>query len=230
MDQGLRSLCSALVLIFSLAACSATGDFGRTYSPQPSFLDQRPGQTRDGQFDLLRASEETRMENATARFMSTTDSTSWLARIRQAARSATGVQTSETDYFKLMRSKRFGAPETRYASLSNDIQLDNMTLPEAFRAICAVQTLDQRRQTALEGVPGTDEQTRAALARRREENRARIAEFAAMIEFRYNSYSYALEQLLVETPAPAARDVDARLTRMAVFVNLARNNSYCRND
>ena len=230
MDKGLRSLFSALALLSFLAACSATGDFGRTYSPQPSFLDQRPGQTRDGQFELLRSSEETRMQNVTARFMSTTDSRSWLARIRQMARSATGVQTSETDYFKLMRSKRFAAPETRYASLSSDIQLDNMTLPEAFRAICAVQTLDQRRQTALDGIPTTDRQTRAALAKRREENRTRITEFGAMIAFRYNSYSHALEQLLVETPAPAARDVDARLSEMAVFVNLARNNRYCRND
>ena len=58
--------------------------------------------------------------------------------------------------------------------------------------------------------------------------RIAIANFALALDYRYQSYSYALKRLLVETPDEAARKVDAGLEPLGARVDAARSGDYLR--
>jgi hypothetical protein len=62
---------------------------------------------------------------------------------------------------------------------------------------------------------------------RRDENRVFINWFVRALRYRYESYSLALERLLVETPHEGARDIDSRLSVMMIDVERAERRDFC---
>ncbi|MCF6302103.1 MAG: hypothetical protein L3J13_02690 [Devosiaceae bacterium] len=210
-----------------MAACSQTGDFGRVREAPTSIFDPRPGQNRQGNFQIIQTDEEKQMQRSLQRFVSTIDGDSWISKVRLTANALQGRYPDESDYFKWLRVQPFGSSSGRYAKLLSEVQADTMTLPAAFAAICAVQNTDRRRALAASSVGTTSDQTFAGLDERRVANNTQISRFAAVLSFRYASYSYALEQLLVETPHNSAARVDDRLNTLAIQVQAAEANQFC---
>jgi hypothetical protein len=62
---------------------------------------------------------------------------------------------------------------------------------------------------------------------RKAENDQSIAWFVAMLNYRFESYDYALDHLLVETPAPQSVTVDYELTRLSHYVARANAHDFC---
>ena len=140
----------------------------------------------------------------------------------------TGKWTEKTDrYYAWLKRSSFQSSRARYNALSADISADTLTVGKAFNAVCAVQKLDEQRRTAAGSFPelGEDEQVEVDL--RLKENRTAIGNFALALNYRYQSYSYALKRLLVETPDEAARAVDAGLSDLGTSVDAARLGDYC---
>ncbi len=217
----------SLMGLLTVAACSATGDFGRVRNAPASFLDQRPGSDLQGNFQIVQTDEEKQMRRTTQRFVSTFDGDSWLSRIRFTANALAGEYPTEADYYSWLRSQPFGSSSGRYGALGSEVATDSMTLPAAFSSICAVQQTDNRRAIAAQSLTNVEPETLAQLATRRQENNQYITEFIAVLGFRYDSYSYALEHLLVETPHEAAREVDNKLNILAVQLQVAQANQFC---
>ena len=63
-------------------------------------------------------------------------------------------------------------------------------------------------------------------AKRHDENLAVIGWFARSVSYRYESYSYALDHLLVETPHEEAIGVNTRLSELAVWVEAALRGDF----
>jgi hypothetical protein len=62
---------------------------------------------------------------------------------------------------------------------------------------------------------------------RRAENEMFIAWFTRAIRYRYESYNFALDRLLVETPHEEAIEADAQITALAVYVDRAERGDFC---
>ncbi len=54
-----------------------------------------------------------------------------------------------------------------------------------------------------------------------------IGWFVRSVGYRYDSYSYALDHLLVETPHEEAVGVDASLSQLAIYVETAERGDFC---
>ena len=62
---------------------------------------------------------------------------------------------------------------------------------------------------------------------RRAENDLYIARFVRALRYRYDSYSYALDHFLVETPHAEAVKVDGRLSDYATWLGRAEAGDFC---
>lgn len=139
-----------------------------------------------------------------------------------------GAAFDRTDrYYSYLRHSGFKSSRGRYNAMVSKITSDLDTLDAAFEAICAVQKLDENRQIAADTLTAPEEDQQRQLAMRLEENASAIRLFAKALDFRFQSYSYALKRLLVETPDEAARSVDAKLSAFGIGVEKARRGAYC---
>ena len=218
-----------LLMLVSAAACSPTGDFGRTRVAPASIFDRKPGADVQGNFQIVQTDEEKQMHRVLERFVSTIDEKSWLSDIRFTANALAGAYPTQKDYYQRLRTQQFASSAGRYSKLLNEVELDRMTLPAAFSSICAVQQTDNRRTVAAGSLTDIEPDTLTGLAQRRSKNNQFIVEFIAVLGFRYDSYSYALEHLLVETPHESARLVDNKLNILAVQVQAAEARQFCSN-
>ena len=130
-------------------------------------------------------------------------------------------------YYSYLRYRGYESSHVRFTAMSSHIGSDILAAPAAFRAVCAVQKLDRQRQTAADAFPELGEDEQEQLDMRLYENALAIRLFAKALDYRYESYTYALKRFLVETPDEAARDVDARLSELLVLVETAERDDYC---
>jgi hypothetical protein len=130
-------------------------------------------------------------------------------------------------YYRWLHRQDFASSRTRYSRIADDVTVDIELLPPAFAAICAVREGDRRRGIAANGIAGLDERTRANAAARQAENDMQIRWFVAALQNRYDSYSYALDHLLVETPHENAVRVNGLLSSLDVYVEAARHGDFC---
>ncbi len=129
-------------------------------------------------------------------------------------------------YYNWLHGTAYQSAPVRYATLADDVGADLATLPDTFAAICKVEAIDAQRRLAAANVP-TDAATHANLAARLAENAGQIGSFTAALHYRYDSYDYALNHLLVETPYPAAKAVDRDLDALKLEVQLAQSGNFC---
>lgn len=233
----LRSaFCVALVAI-ALGGCARSGDLGRNRTDFISSNVLMPidryllaGGTTELS-NLPQTDEERRMTDIIWRFFTAPHARDWFLlgtpRVNPADL-ASGKAFEKTDrYYAHLRGTNFQSSRARYASVASAISADVGTLGSAFAAICAVRKLDSQRQTAAGAFPELGEEEHRQLQMRLDENAHAIASFALALEYRHQSYTYALKRLLVESPDEAALQVDAGLSELATRVDEARNADYC---
>ena len=225
------------LLVLGLSACSQrAGDLGRqnrdTFTK--AFIEPIDRRLLAGKPELSKLPQtdaEKRMYDVLWRFFSAPHASAWspLGTPRVNPNDLhTGKAFEKTDsYYAYLRRTDFQSSVGRYNAMTSHISTDVLAVPAAFSAICAVQKLDAQRRIASSSLTelGGDEKQQVDI--RIAENANAIRLFARSLDYRYESYSYALKRLLVETPDDAARSVDAKLSRFAVEVDAAGRGDYC---
>lgn len=133
-------------------------------------------------------------------------------------------------YYNWLHGTRFASSRVRFNRLAEDVSLDVALMPSTFAAICAVQEGDRQRRVARDGLNGLRSGTAAEVEARRQENDAIIAWFVRSAVSRHDSYSFALDHLLVETPHEEAVEANAEIMILALFVESAERWEFCSSD
>lgn len=235
--QRLRLLMAlAGLLLPALAHAQQLGDFDRK---KPGVLndDVLPALEYFGKvltnqphstFALTAVEEE--MHNRVWRFLVAPQSKGWAFEygpdIRKARADASPSPGTEK-YYRWLSRADYESAAGRYGTLHMHVEADVATAGPVFDAICAVIEVDRRRELAASELTTIDAATLKNQRGRAAENLAYEDRFVAALTFRYASYSYALDHLLVETPDPRARDVDASLSDLAGWVDRAQARDFC---
>jgi len=130
-------------------------------------------------------------------------------------------------YYQWLRETQYRSSPVRYATMERHILADIDTLPGTFAAICAVIEIDRQRAAALATLASIDARSAGEAHERKAENDMYIGWFVSKLNYRYHSYDYALDHLLVETPHADSVAVDRELRRLAVFVERANRHDFC---
>lgn len=229
-----------MALLSATSACAQRpiGDFGRA---EPGVLHDEMlpaiGRTRAGlsgepvsQFNLT--DQEQEMHDRVWRFLVSPQSHDWffdvsveLQRTRIAGPLDRRFKTDR--YYRWLRRTEFASSRVRYNAVADHVHADLDTMPATFRSICAVIEIDRQRGVAANEIAGISEGTREDALARKAENDMYISWFARAVAYRYRSYAYALDQLLVETPHEEALEVDGLLSELAVHVEAAERGEFC---
>jgi hypothetical protein len=236
----LAPLSGAALLAVMLAGCVSrpVGDFGRA---QPGVLHDQAmplagdllAQVRHEPVSgLNQTDQEVEMHDRTWRFLIAAHSRDWLfdASVelqRTRIGRARDYQFSTDRYYGWLRSTHYQSSPTRYATVGRHILADLDTLPTTFRSICAVEEVDRQRSVALAGLSGIEPEVANGVAARRAENQWHVDWFVRALTFRYQSYSYALDHLLVETPHEQSIAVDDNLRQLRSWVDRANRGDFC---
>lgn len=231
---------AALVLVGLAAACVArpVGDFERA---APSFTHDtlmptvgkaRAYLAKEPVSGFNWSDQEKLMHDRIWRFQVSQHSRDWAYDAAMELKRTRIGTVSDTKYaldryYKWLHRTEYASSRVRYATVGADIGDDIATLPDTFAAICAVIEVDHQRQVALRASSRPSIENDMDVAARQAENGAQIAWFTRALKYRYLSYDYALDQLLVETPHEEARPVDARLNELARYVQAAERGDFC---
>jgi hypothetical protein len=244
VDKFLR-LTGALALAALLAACSVSrpvGDFGRAVPgfthdvAMPAAGGVIAGLRKEPVSNFNKTDQEGEMHDRVWRFLVAAHAKDWvfdrsveLQRTRIVPPNKDQHYTIERYYGWLKRSE-YQSSRTRYSTVGRHITADIDTLPGTFTAICAVIEVDRQRAVAYSGLGnGLPPATGDNLAARKYENDAFIAWFVRALNYRYDSYDFALDNLLVETPHEQSLAVDNALQRLSAYVNRANRYDFCGN-
>lgn len=231
--------CGLVLLAGLAAACVArpTGDFGRA---QPGVLHDTvlpyAGKLIAGQREPVsnfsQTDQEREMHNRTWRFLVAANAGDWmfdsateLQRTRIAPPQSFVFKTDR--YYTWLTREHYQSSRVRYATLLRHIQADLDTMPTTFASICAVIEVDRNRAIALASLTNVAPTAAQNVAARKYENDFHIAWFVQAVNYRYDSYSYALDNLLVETPHEQSIPVDAALKALRAWADLARRHDFC---
>lgn len=216
-----------MFLLVALAGCSQTGDLGRQRQAAGGLFAQDNARSGKGETRPIQTAEERNMKNRMARFTSAAYNPLWGLVFSRKLRAPAGKIPRIGAYYLSLREENFASPQTRYTRIFTDAERDILTLPGIFAAICKVRQAERRRQMAAKGIQQIAPGTLALQKARKLGNDQLISGFVSAISFRLNSYNFALEQLLVETPYKEARDVDAKLSELAAFVARGEAGTFC---
>lgn len=243
MGDGAPAFCRAatlLALLAALAACSPRpiGDLGRA---QPSVLHDEIlpaiGKTRAelagepaSQFNLT--DQELEMHDRVWRFLVSPQSYDWFydfsAELQRTRISGPRDRKFTPDrYYRWLRQTEFASSRVRYSAVADHIDADLDTMPSTFRAICAVIEVDRQRAIAAREIANVGEGGRRETVERKAENDLKIDWFVRAVTYRYDSYGYALDLLLVETPHEEAIEVDRLLSELGIYVERAQRGDFC---
>ncbi len=110
-------------------------------------------------------------------------------------------------FFKWYRSA-----SARYAKLNGDIRNDTLRIPEFARVAKRVVDLDRKRQQSLRYVAGLTPYEAGNATARMAENQLVIGWVQGALAERAAGYCYALQRLVIATPAPMAVEVERSLS------------------
>ncbi|HTM77139.1 MAG TPA: hypothetical protein VL133_05880 [Devosia sp.] len=214
------------------------GDFGRAapgYThdvAMPAIGAARAKGRHEAVSNFNLTDQETEMHDRVWRFLVAPHAQDWfydtaveLQRTRLS--SATDGRFSPDRYYRWLKRADYQSSRTRYSTVGRDIAADSDTVPTTFAAICAVQEIDRQRAIAFDGLSGLEPQVGGDVAARDIENNMRINWFVRALTYRYQSYDYALDHLLVETPHEQSLAVDEALRRLKVSVDRANRGDFC---
>jgi hypothetical protein len=234
-------LIATVALTGLLAGCLArpVGDFGRA---EPSFThdtampavgDLIADMRKEPVSGFNKTDQEVEMHNRVWRFLVAPHAKDWLfdtsvelQRTRIIPPKDTYYQSDR--YYAYLKKTAYQSSRTRYSTVGAHITIDIETLPTTFAAICAVIAVDQQRAAALASLRGDLGPNAAAdVAARKFENDAYIAWFVRSLNYRYDSYDFGLDSLLVETPHEQSVGVNDALRRMSDYVTRANRHDFC---
>lgn len=231
---------AAALLLMAGAGCvaRATGDFGRappsfTHDTAMPAVGKLVAYARDEPVsNFNQTDEETEMHDRVWRFLIAEHTSSWFYNTavelqRTRIISAVDDRFSSALYFDWLKQTDYRSSPVRYATVGADILADTDTLPATFTAICKVIEIDRQRAIARDGLPNIEPDVKAGVDARKSENDAHIAWFVRALNYRYDSYNYALDHLLIETPHQQSIDVDHKLGVMQGFVGQANRGDFC---
>ena len=230
---------AAIVLIAGLAGCARpVGDFGRaardpihdTIMPLVGNARAAAGKEPVSSFNLT--DQEHEMRDRIWRYLAAPHSYDWfqpsIAELQRTRILPISDKPMRTDrYYVWLHGERFASSRTRYSRVGDDATSDIEMMPATFAAICAVLDVDRQRGVAANGLPNLEDRMRSNAAARQAENAAQIAWFVRAVGNRYDSYNYALDHLLVETPHDEAVRVNGLLSDLAVYVESAQRGDFC---
>ena len=236
----IRRAVTMLVAGLLLSGCVSrpVGDFGRavpgfTHDTAMPAVGKLVASARDepvSQFNLT--DQEKLMHNRVWRFLVAPHAKDWfydtaveLQRTRISPE--TDLLFDVDRYYGWLRSTDYQSSRTRYATVGRHITADIDTVPSTFAAICAVIEVDRQRAAAYAGLPDLEPSVGADVSARKAENDAYIGWFVRALGYRYESYDYALDHLLAETPHEQSLAVDEALRRMSVYVARAQRHDFC---
>lgn len=230
----------AVGLVVFAAGCVArpTGDFGRaapsfTHDTAMPFAGDVLARARHEPVSKFNQSdEETEMHDRVWRFLVAPHAKDWfydtaveLQRTRITG--ATDLHFKIDLYYRWLKGTSYQSSTTRYATVGRHVDADIDTVPTTFLSICKVLEVDRQRAVALNGLSGLEPGVAADVAARRQENTSHIDWFVRALTYRYQSYNYALDHLLVETPHEQSLAVDEALRRLKVYVDRANRGDFC---
>lgn len=212
------------------------GDFGRM---EPGFVNDEllpllnpnrkgmNGKAVDG-FNLT--DEEVEMRDRVWRFLVAPHAKDWAwpysAEIRPA-KAGSGTDKQIGKYYRWLTGQRYASSRVRYNTMAMHVGADNGTLEGTFRSICAVIEVDRQRGVAVAEIDDLEPEMLARVDKRDRLNGVFISRFILALNFRYQSYQYALDHFLVETPHQEAVKVDTALTELVVWVERANAHDFC---
>ena len=130
-----------------------------------------------------------------------------------------------TAYWKHLKETRDRSPSARYARLADDIRNDTTRLPQFFETAALVTDIDAKRRKSLAYVSRLKPKERANALRRIHENAAIVALVRRTLTERVAGYRYALERLVIATPASQVAEVDRELKDLRARVAYYRTHS-----
>ena len=223
-----------------LAGCVArpVGDFGRA---QPSVLHDTvmpyagkliATNRKEPVSNLNQTDQEREMHDRTWRFLIAAHSRDWLfdgsVELQRTRIGPARDFTYTTErYYSWLRTTTYQSSTTRYNTVGRHILADLDTVPTTFQSICAVLEVDRQRRVALAELSGIEQSVADNVAARRTENQWHIDWFVRALTYRYESYAYALDHLLVETPHEQSMSVDENLRRLKPWVDRANRGDFC---
>jgi hypothetical protein len=203
-----RSLALAATLLLLLGGSALSGDFGRP-GPVGTF-QYPPAAPLAGRFNDT--DQELEMHDRIWRFL-------------RAPRARSGGAVA--DYYLSLSRAAYASSHTRYRAVGDDVGADLGTLPRTFAAICAVENVDRQRGIALDALADMEAGMAKGVARSAQRNAGEIGQFVAALRFRFESYSYALDHLLVETPHEDVVEVDTQLAQLQVLIRRGERGQFC---
>lgn len=227
-----------------LAACSPiarpVGDFGRA---QPSWTHDTAMPAAGTMFanarkepvsDFNQTDQEREMHDRVWRFLVAAHAKDWLFDTSVELQRTRIIPPGKDEHYTIeryygwLKTTQYQSSRTRYATVGRHVTADIDTVPTTFIAICRVIEIDRQRAQAYAGLRnGLPPRLAEDIAARKYENDAFVAWFVRALNYRYSSYDYALDRLLVETPHEQSLAVDEALRRMLVFVNRANRGDFC---
>lgn len=215
-----------------------TGDFGRASDSvlhdqvmpaagrlKSEYIDKKPVST------FNQTDEEREMHDRVWRYLTAAHAKDWSFNVSvefQRTRIGTTDQHFQTDrYYKLLSSEAYASSHTRFSTLADHVSLDIDMMQPTFRAICTVIEIDRQRAVAAAEIDGLAPHMRQEQRDRKAENDEKIGWFVRAIRYRYESYNYALEHLLVETPHREAVRVDGFLSQWLTWVERGERHDFC---
>ncbi|WDR02738.1 hypothetical protein PSQ19_00390 [Devosia algicola] len=222
------------------AGCVArpTGDFGRaqpsfTHDTAMPFVGNLAARGRGEPVSQFNQTDiEVEMHDRVWRFLIAEHTSDWFHNTavelqRTRLTPALDQNFSEKAYYEWLQRTRFKSAPVRYSAVGADILADTDTVPDTFAAICKVIEVDRQRLVTKNALSDLEPEVRAGVDARRAENQSFIAWFVRALNYRYVSYNYALDHLLVETPDERSMDVDAKLATMGQYVDRANRGDFC---
>ena len=214
------------------------GDFGRAQpsvlhdSVMPAIGNFAAKQRREPVSGFNQTDQEREMHDRTWRFLVAAHGKDWMFDgTVELQRTRIGRAKDHTylpdRYYDWLKRTQYQSSRTRYSTVGRHIAADLDTLPTTFASICAVQEVDRQRRIALAELGGLEDKVALDVAARRTENEWHIDWFVRALTYRYESYSYALDHLLVETPHEQSMGVDEALRRLQPWVARANRGDFC---
>ena len=236
----LRLSAAAATIAILLGGCARpVGDFGRAAPSfthdvaMPTVGDWRAKAAGEPVSDFNWTDQEEEMHNRVWRFLVAPHAHDWFYDTavelqRTRITSAQDHRFDEDRYYKWLSRTRYESSRVRFSTITSDVEADLDTLPGTFASICAVLEVDRQRRIAGDALYGHDPAVGEDVLARRAENDMQIGWFVRALRYRHDSYAFALERLLVETPHEEAQLTDARLAELGAWVALAEARDFCR--
>jgi len=223
-----------IIVLLTVSACARpTGDFGRAERNvlNDEIMPAIGNTISDGsRFNL--ADQEIEMRDRVWRYLVAPHAYDWFGDVavefqRTRITPISNKPLKTRKYYDWLHSERFASSRVRYTRIEEDAIADLGMMPSAFASVCAVIEIDRQRGLASNQIAGLEDEVSVNAMKRHAENEAVIGWFARSVSYRYESYSYALDHLLVETPHEEAIGANARLNELAVWVEAAQRGDFC---